>query len=229
MEREKKPPKRLYKYRDLSARTLDMVVGDKVHFADPSTFNDPLDTRPSLENDVDDGELGSILRILIEQRTGAEMHAGAKAMKLDDAETKEWIEEHSRGQAAERMAEIEYGAMDPDYDFEAALRSQLRYLIEMEFLRGYEKGIVSLAERDNCPLMWSHYQRGAFLSAPCILPKVLSSRRSQSWLVTMSCCPYRRVSRALQMKRSWMKCTRRSATCSMWPAHGQEIGFWFLE
>ena len=157
MEREKKPPKRLYKYRDLSACTLDMVVRDKVHFADPSKFNDPLDTRPSLENDVDDGELRSILRILIEQRTGAEMHAGAKAMKLDDAETKGWIEEHSRGQAAERMAEIECGAMDPDCDFEAALRSQLRYLIEMEFPRGYEKGIVSLAERDNCPLMWSHY------------------------------------------------------------------------
>lgn len=48
MERAKRLPTRLYKYRNLTARTLDMVVGDKLHFADPSTFNDPLDTRPSV-------------------------------------------------------------------------------------------------------------------------------------------------------------------------------------
>jgi Protein of unknown function (DUF2971) len=29
--------------------------------------------------------------------------------------------------------------------------------IERELLRRYDKGIVSLAERANCPLMWSHY------------------------------------------------------------------------
>ncbi len=157
MARAKRLPTRLYKYRDLTARTLDMVVGDKIHFADPSTFNDPLDTRPSVEDDVDTEELGRILRILMEQRTGAEMRAGAKAMKLKDPRTRDWIEKHSRRQAEQRIAEIEYGATDPDYDFETALRSQLRYCIELELLLGYEKGIVSFAEREDCPLMWSHY------------------------------------------------------------------------
>lgn len=152
-----KVPKQLYKYRELTARTLDMVVGGKLHFADPSTFNDPLDTRPSLEDDVDDRELGQILRTLIEQSIAAEMQAGAKLMKQDDAETEEWIGRHSREQADERMAEIEYGAMDDDVDSEGALRWQLRYLVELELLRGYEKGIVSLGGRGDCPLMWSHY------------------------------------------------------------------------
>ena len=157
MEREKRLPTRLYKYRDLTARTLDMVVGDQLHFADPSTFNDPLDTRPSLDDDVDESELERILRILIERSTSAEMRAGAKAMKLTEARSKDWIEKHSRRQAKRRIAEIEYGASNPDYDFETALSSQLRYCIELELLRGYEKGIVSFAERDDCPLMWSHY------------------------------------------------------------------------
>ena len=67
MERAQRPPSRLYKYRDLSARTLDMVVGDKLHFADPSTFNDPLDSRPSVEDDVDTDELKRIFGILIEK------------------------------------------------------------------------------------------------------------------------------------------------------------------
>lgn len=57
MKRANGLPKRLYKYLDLTARTSDMVVGDKLHVADPSTFNDPLDTRPSVEADVDDAEL----------------------------------------------------------------------------------------------------------------------------------------------------------------------------
>ena len=157
MEREKRLPTRLYKYRDLTARTLEMVVGDQLHFADPSTFNDPLDTRPSLDDDVDESELGRILRILIERSTAAEMRTGAKAMKLKDSRTRDWIEKHSRRQAERRIAEIEYGASDPDYDFETALRSQLRYCIELELLWGYEKGIVSFAKREDCPLMWSHY------------------------------------------------------------------------
>ena len=157
MEREKRAPKRLYKYRDVTARTLNMVVGDQLHFADPSTFNDPLDTRPSLDADVDGNELGRILRILIERSTAADMRAGARAMKLTDARSKDWIEKHSRRQAELRISEIEYGASNPEYDFETALKSQLRYCIELELLRGNEKGIVSFAERDDCPLMWSHY------------------------------------------------------------------------
>ncbi len=153
MERGKRPPRRLYKYRALTARTLDMVVGDKLHFADPSTFNDPLDTRPSLDNDVDVGELGRILWMLTEQRIAAEMRAAADAMRLKGSKTTDLIEKRSRGQADKRIAEIEYSAMDPEFDTEMTLR----YRIELELLRRYEKGIVSFAEQDDCPLMWSHY------------------------------------------------------------------------
>ena len=153
MEREKRPPTRLYKYRDLTSRTLDMVVGDQLHFADPSTFNDPLDTRPSLDNDVGVGELGRVLWMLTEQRSAAEMREAADAMRLKGPKTTDLIEKRSRGQADERMAEIEYSAMDPEFDTEMTIG----YRIELELLRRYEKGIVSFAERDDCPLMWSHY------------------------------------------------------------------------
>lgn len=153
MERDERLPTRLYKYRALTARTLDMVVGDRLHFADPSTFNDPLDTRPSLDNDVGVGELGRILWMLTEQRNAAEMRAAADAMRLKGPKTTDLMEERSRGQADERMAEIEHSAMDSEVDTEATLG----YRIELELLRRYEKGVVSLAERDDCPLMWSHY------------------------------------------------------------------------
>ncbi len=63
MENDKKTPKRLYKYRDFSHRTLAMVISDNVYYADPSTFNDPLDTRPSLKTDLDVAELEDILSV----------------------------------------------------------------------------------------------------------------------------------------------------------------------
>lgn len=157
MARKNRLPKRFYKYRDFTARTLDMVVGDKLHFADPSTFNDPLDTRPSLKNDVDDGELKKVLSILTAQRAAAEMHAAAHAMRLKGPKTTDLIEKRSRGQADQLIAEIECGAADSEYNTESALRSQLRYRIELELLRRYDRGIVSFAEQDDSLLMWSHY------------------------------------------------------------------------
>lgn len=37
-------PDRIYKYRSFSNRTIEMLVEDQLFYADPSTFNDPLDT-----------------------------------------------------------------------------------------------------------------------------------------------------------------------------------------
>ena len=92
--------------------------------------------------------------MLTEQRSAAEMRAASDAMRLNGPNTTDLIEKRSRGRADERMAEFEYSAMDPEFDAEATLR----YRIELELLRRYEKGIVSFAERNDCPLMWSHYR-----------------------------------------------------------------------
>ena len=157
MEESKAIPKRLYKYRELSARTLDMIVGDALYFADPSTFNDPLDTRPSLKADIEENELERVVRILAEQRTRAELQSAARTMSLKGAKTEDFIEKRIRGQADRLIAEIEYSATNPDYDPETALSWLFSSYIESELLRRYEKGIVSFAEQDSCPLLWSHY------------------------------------------------------------------------
>ena len=157
MDEDSNIPRRLYKYRELSARTLDMIVADNLYFADPSTFNDPLDTRPSLKIDLEEDELERVVRMLAEQRTRAELQAAAKTMSLKGAKTEDFIEKRIRGEADRLIAEIEYSATNPDYDPETALSRLLGSYIESELLRRYEKGIVSFAEQDNCPLMWSHY------------------------------------------------------------------------
>jgi len=75
---EQKVPRRLYKYRAFTPLSLELLLADQVFFADPSTFNDPLDTRPRLEADLDNAELQDLLIRLAETRLSMELKAASK-------------------------------------------------------------------------------------------------------------------------------------------------------
>lgn len=158
MEQNKKLPRRLYKYRAFSDLSLVQIVADKLFYADPATFNDPLDTRPSVETDLPVNELQEILSYFIERRISAEMTAAAKTIKYRGPKTRQHIERHSRRQAEELIQNISYSATNPEYeDYDDIEARILGSYIEYELLQQYNKGIVSLAGRATCPLMWSHY------------------------------------------------------------------------
>ena len=157
MKENKNIPPMLYKYRDLSVRTLSMLVDDNLYFANPSSFNDPLDTRPSLSPNTDDVELERIARLLIKQNVQSRLISAAQTIGFSEPHKSTYIKRYSRLLTDQRIDEINYYASDPDYETEKRRRSLLSQSIESELLKQYEKGIVSLAERANCPLMWSHY------------------------------------------------------------------------
>lgn len=157
MSKQPKLPKRLYKYRAFSNRLLDMLVEDELYYANPSDFNDPLDSRPTLAADLDVDQLEQLLGDLVEQRTKAEMSAAAKAIRYRGPKTLEHIARHSRGKAAQLIREVEYAAGNPIYEVEDPHRFLLGQYLEEELLRRYDRGIVSFGSRANCPLMWSHY------------------------------------------------------------------------
>lgn len=152
----KKVPRRLYKYRPFNARTLALLVADQVFSSDPSTFNDPLDTRPSLDIDLEPRELARILRQFVEQRLTAELKVAATTINYRGPKTMEHIARISQRKAHEVVAEL-IQASNPEYDEQEALSAYLGGAIKEELLRRYDKGIVSFAERATCPLMWSHY------------------------------------------------------------------------
>lgn len=151
-----KPP-RIYKYRAFSALSLEMLVEDKLFLADPSTFNDPLDAKPSFETDLPAAELEEVLRKLVERRIKDEMGAAARTIRYRGPRTIEHIEKHA-GRAADNMlAEIHYSATNPDYEIADPLQYLLGEYVHDEVIRRYDRGIVSFAKRSDCPLMWSHY------------------------------------------------------------------------
>ncbi|MDX3971627.1 MAG: DUF2971 domain-containing protein [Bradyrhizobium sp.] len=157
MTKKQSIPRRLFKYRAFTNLTLDMIIADRLYYADPSTFNDPLDTRPSLNTDLPATDLERAVRQLVEQRVSAEMTAAAKTIRYKGPKTLDHIGRLSRFQADQVISEISYNADDPSYEMDDPHQFLLGQRLQKELLLQYEKGIVSLAERANCPLMWSHY------------------------------------------------------------------------
>ncbi|MEQ1611902.1 MAG: DUF2971 domain-containing protein [Hyphomicrobiaceae bacterium] len=152
-----KPPARLYKFRPFNDHVLDMLLFDRLFYSDPSTFNDPLDTKPSLKCDISTEELERVLGTLVEQRTRAELMAAAKTIKYSGPKTLDHIELQSRKRSQRVIEDIRYHATNPEYGSADPEQFLLAHSIEEELLRRFDKGIVSFATRDVCPLMWSHY------------------------------------------------------------------------
>lgn len=157
MKKRRNIPPKLYKYLRLSVRTLTMLVNDDLYFADPNTWNDPLDTRPSVEPDIDDVELERIARLLFQRRKQSELIDAAKTMGVPKPDDSTYIKRHSCILTDQHIEEINYYASDPDYEAHEYRQFLLNQSIEEDLLKQYEKGIVSLAEAADCPLMWSHY------------------------------------------------------------------------
>lgn len=157
--RDRETPKRLYKYRGFSARTIECILSDEVFYAAPESFNDPLDTKPSLQADSSIDELKEILKLLVRQRVQAEMEAAAKTIKYRGPKTLEHIKNHSLQQAQKKLDQAEYYATDPEYGLppDEAHRDILTQHIRTELMAQYGNGVFSLAQLFTCPLMWSHY------------------------------------------------------------------------
>ena len=152
-------PPVLYKYRHFSARTVEQLCRDQVFYADPSTFNDPLDSKPCVEADCDVPTLEQTVFELVRRRVEANWTAAAHTIKYRGPKTLEHIARHSNAEAQRTLEELAYLATNPDFE-EAPPLPHIHLLasaIERELLLQYDKGVFSLAKRFDCPLMWSHY------------------------------------------------------------------------
>jgi len=152
-------PKILYKYRSFSTRTMEQLCLDQIYFADPITFNDPLDTKPCVQSDCETELLVKTLYEMVRLRVHATMTAAAFSIRYRGPRTVDHIVKLSAAHAQQAIELAAYNANDPDYEisYDEAHRWLLTNEIERELLLQYGNGVVSLAKRYACPLMWSHY------------------------------------------------------------------------
>lgn len=176
-------PSVLYKYRQFDERTVELLCADTVYYADPNTFNDPLDAKPNVEIDCDVEIMERTIYELVRRRVEHEMKAGAQTVKYRGPKTMAHIDKHSEAAAQQMIEKLKYDATAPEYDDArpSPLASMFAYAIEWELLKQYNKGILSLAMRYDCPLMWSHY--GAQHRGICIGYSVPPEARAQLYQV----------------------------------------------
>src|SRR3546814_9048409 len=60
-------PESLYKYRTFSNYLLQDLCGSESHFASPGIFNDPLDSKPSIGNDITLSRKEQLLKALCKE------------------------------------------------------------------------------------------------------------------------------------------------------------------
>lgn len=138
MNKESQSPRRLYKYRRFNTATLRLLSQSEVYYADPAVFNDPLDCRPVVQIDTDVKTLEKVCyRMLV--------LAGNKQKALDRMEHHRYMSTQ-QGDFRKDSAAID--------DYTESLRSEVTGLL-YEQMRTF--GVLSMAARWNCPLMWSHY------------------------------------------------------------------------
>jgi hypothetical protein len=133
-------PKRLYKYRSFSVNSLRLLTQAEIYYSDPKAFNDPLDCNPTVKVDVDRASLERLCHKLL-------VNSG-----VNEGEAAESIKDF-------RDMSAEYGNQKTDrhvkrYLNEKLLASEIKRLYDAEMGR---KGVFSLSETWNSPLMWSHY------------------------------------------------------------------------
>lgn len=148
-------PERLYKYKSFSVDSLDLLVSDSLYFADPKSFNDPLDCNPSIKNDITDNDsLKKILRRLIIDNQKKELEAAAAKIKYNGPKTLEKINIMGEAEAARVIGYLDDFVVLLDGLF---FEQDILNFIRTNLLSNYTSGVLSLAKNYDCPLMWSHY------------------------------------------------------------------------
>lgn len=154
-------PATLYKYRQFSIRTLDALCHDRMYFAHPGTFNDPLDCSPSIECDSSLEEMQGLLTELIRRRVKSEVLASLGRARVKGLNALAHAEKRARIEARTELSEIAYNSKDPFYTeettpVEVEMGLTIRQ-IETELRRYYERGVCSFSTSYASPLLWSHY------------------------------------------------------------------------
>lgn len=152
-------PSTFYRYRGFNTNTLDSLCHDRLYFAHPGTFNDPLDCNPTIECDSNLDELRHLLSVLIQRRVKSEVLASLEQARIKGNGATEHAEKRALSEAQRELADIAYLATNPEYEVsESEAESWLLVSqIDRELRRHYERGVCCFSKMYANPLLWSHY------------------------------------------------------------------------
>ncbi|MCK9744194.1 DUF2971 domain-containing protein [Pseudomonas syringae] len=154
-----KAPASLYKYLSFSDRMVEQLYHGKVFYADPGTFNDPLDCRPVvIAGDQSIESLKLLLKLMVIRRVEKESSAALKRLKLKGQKLDLHRARLGESEVQDAIRGIEYMATDPEITDQAGYyQRELLTLIQSEVKDTLATGVLCLSANATSPLMWSHY------------------------------------------------------------------------
>ncbi|MDX7755709.1 DUF2971 domain-containing protein [Aeromonas caviae] len=148
-------PEVLYKYRDDSERTEDIIKNQKVWLSSPEQLNDPLECRtgeipPEWEaRTVRELENGQLMGVVMRPPS---FKPPKRLFSLSERETKQWVKRFSKLNHPRKVK-----AMRKLYSDHGIELSRPENIIKDMRKRLSEVGIFSLSEDCSNELMWAHY------------------------------------------------------------------------
>jgi len=154
-----KQPKKIYRYLRFSAMTINSLCQDQLHFADPLSFNDPLDCQPIIEIDSNVETMRHVLSELIGRRVTAKALTSLEHAKLDGEKAILHAKNLGRQASSSELSHIAYQSTNPEYDINApeAEGYLLAIEIQTELKMQYDRGVCCFSATAANPLLWSHY------------------------------------------------------------------------
>lgn len=155
----KRLPATFYRYRGFSTNTLDSLCYDRLYFAPPGTFNDPLDCKVTIECDSSLDELRTLLSVLLRKRVTSDVLASLGQARIKGDGATAYAEKRALSEAQNQLANIAYNATDPEYTVSKVEAEGwlLTSEVERELRSHYERGVCCFSTTYASPLLWSHY------------------------------------------------------------------------
>ncbi|XOF32536.1 MAG: DUF2971 domain-containing protein [Candidatus Electrothrix sp. YB6] len=154
-----KLPKSIFRYRSVTAETIELICEDKIYYADPTKYNDPFDCKPAIEFDTNLQDMRVLLSKLIERRVSNEIMFQLSNSEIKGKNAESYARKTASQKAEAELANIAYYAKDPDLgsnpeDSEIFLLTQK---IQSEILKKYDRGLCCFSSTVIDPVLWSHY------------------------------------------------------------------------
>ncbi|RYZ74611.1 MAG: DUF2971 domain-containing protein [Proteobacteria bacterium] len=131
-------PKYLYKYTPFSANSLGLLCRTQVFYSDPEKFNDPFDSKLFIDNDVGDEFYKTTWhQVLFQILPKVDVYNIRAKANYESSE----FGSRKSNETARTV-------------YETVILDAIKDLL---FTKLKRRGVLSLAEKWNCPLMWSHY------------------------------------------------------------------------
>jgi hypothetical protein len=131
-------PNKLYKYRPFNVWTLRCLTEAEIHYPEPTSFNDPMDCRPTIDVNVDRDKLERLYYRLLLRRMTKDKAAGEVG--------------HLRYMSSEH-GDYKTDPKVEDYLIRMLAR-EIRDEVDDELGKA---GVLSLSATWSSVLMWSHY------------------------------------------------------------------------